>query len=108
MNSAELLKQYDAIWRLTQKMLEAARQEEWDQLIELEQARAAHIDAMMKQESEILWTQEEQFQKGELIRKILAADEEIKTLTATWMGELQEMLGSIGTVKKLSKTYETP
>ena len=108
MNSAELLKQYDAIWRLTQKMLEAARQEEWDQLIELEQTRAAHIDAMMKQENEGQWAREEQFQKGELIRRILAADEEIKNLSVTRMGELQELLGSIGTEKKLSKIYETP
>lgn len=108
MNSAELLEQYDEIWRLTQNMLGAAHQEEWDKLTELEQARAALTDALMKLDNEGMWAREDQFQKGAVIRKILVADEEIKNLTATWMGELQEMLGSIGTEKKLSKTYETP
>lgn len=108
MNSAELLKHYDEIWRLTQKMLEAANQGEWDQLIELERTRAILTDVLMKQENEGLWESEEQSKKGELIRNILAADEEIKALTKSWMGELQEMLGSIGTEKKLSKAYETP
>jgi flagellar protein FliT len=106
-NSADLIKEFEAIWRLTQKMREAANQGEWDQLIELEQTRAALTDALMKQDGEGKWGREEQVQKDELIRKILAADDEIKSLTESWMGELQEMLGSIGIEKKLSKAYES-
>ncbi|BAN35467.1 hypothetical protein SCD_n01646 [Sulfuricella denitrificans skB26] len=108
MSSAELIEQYDAIWRLTQKMLEAANQAEWDRLIELVQVRAALTDTLMKQENEDLWAREEQFRKGELIHKTLSADKEIKMLTEAWKGELQEILGSIGAEKKLLKAYETP
>ena len=108
MNSAELLKQYDAIWRLTQKMLAAANQGEWDQLIEFVQLRATLTDTLMKLDNQGLWGREEQGQKAELIRKTLSADEEIKKLTEAWMGELQEILGSIGTEKKLQQTYEVP
>lgn len=108
MNSAELLKQYDAIWRLTQKMLGAANQGEWDQLIEFVQLRATLTDSLMKLDNEDLWGREELSQKAELIRKTLSSDEEIKKLTQAWMGELQEMLGSIGTEIKLQQTYEVP
>lgn len=108
MNSAELLKQYDAIWQLTQRMLAVANQGEWDQLIEFVQLRATLTDALMKLDSEDLWGREEQGRKAELIRKILSADDEIKKLTQSWMGELQEMLSSLGTEKKLQQTYEAP
>lgn len=108
MNSGELLRQYDAIWQLTQKMLEAANQGEWDPLVELVRERAMQTEALMKKDRADLWNPEAQGQKADLIRQVIAADEEIKALTEAWMVELQEMLGSISTEKKLQQTYETP
>lgn len=108
MDSAELLKRYDAIWRVTQQMLVAASAEEWDELIELVGIRAALTDSLMAQEDRELWGLEEQVKKNMLIHNMLATDEEIKILTKSWMAEIQERLGSIGTERKLQKAYDTP
>jgi flagellar protein FliT len=89
-------------------MLHAAQNGDWDALIESELKRKALVEGMMHENESSLMDTVEQQRIGETIRKILAADSEIKSLTQTWMGELQEILGSIGTEKKLSKAYETP
>lgn len=89
-------------------MLEAARQGRWDELAGFVQTRASLTQQLMEQESQDLWESEEQNQRNDLIRYILATDEEIKILTKSWMNELQERLGSVGTEAKLQKAYETP
>lgn len=108
MNSRDLLERYDEMWRLSQQMLEFARQGDWDRLIELEQSRAAIGESLAAREDESLWRPAEREKKRALIRSILDADTEIKALTQSWMGELQEILGSIDTEKKLHKAYGTP
>lgn len=105
--SSILLERYDAMWRLSQHMLTAAKQAEWDRLIELEQARTVIVEEL-KREDKILWQAAEGSQKEVLIRTILATDAEIKVLTESWMGELRGTLESIGTEKKLKKAYESP
>ncbi len=99
---------YEDLWLLTQQMLNAARNGDWDVLIEVEIKRNAMVERLMAQDEAAVTNTVEQQKTGEIIRKILAADSEIKTLTEAWQGELQEILGSIGTEKKLSKAYETP
>lgn len=108
MNGAELLGHYAEILRLARQMLELARQAEWDRLMESERKRAAIATALMKHEENSVWSQADQEKKAELIRSILEADGETRQLAQDWMGELQEILGSIGTEKKLSKAYEIP
>lgn len=99
---------YENLWLLTQQMLNAARNGDWDVLIEVEINRNALVERLMAQnETAAVMNTVEQHKTGEIIRKVLAADSEIKTLTEAWQGELQEILGSIGTEKKLSKAYET-
>lgn len=99
---------YENLWLLTRQMLCAAQQGDWDALIECELKRNAWVERMMGQDVSSITNAVEQQKTGEIIRNILAADGEIKTLTEAWKGELQEILGSIGTEKKLSKAYETP
>jgi len=106
--SADLLGRYTEMLRLAQQMLELARQSEWDRLIEFEHERAGIAEVLMKHEENSVWPQAERGKRADLIRSILETDSEVKSLTQAWMGELQELLGSIGTEKKLSKTYETP
>lgn len=89
-------------------MLCAAQNGEWDALIEGELKRSALVERMMAQNEPPATGATEQQKTGEIIKNILAADGEIKTLTEAWKGELQEILGSIGTEKKLNKAYETP
>lgn len=105
--SESIFAAYENLWLLTRQMLNAAQNGGWDALIEGELKRNALVEYMMvKNESSIMNAVEQQ-KIGEIIRHILAADSEIKTLTEAWMGELQDILGSIGTEKKLHRAYES-
>jgi len=106
--SESILALYEDLWLLTQQMLDAAQNGDWDALIESELKRNALVERMRVQNDSTNMNAVEQQKAGVIIRKILAADTEIKMLTEAWKGELQEILGSIGTEKKLNKAYETP
>jgi len=106
--SESILAIYENLWLLTQKMLSAAQNGDWDSLIEGELKRNALVERLMAQTEKVITDTVEQQKTSEIIQHILAADREIKTLTEAWKGELQEILGSIGIEKKLSKAYETP
>lgn len=99
---------YENLWLLTQQMLNAARNGDWDALIEVEIKRNALVERLMAQNETAITNTVEQQKTGEIIRKVLAADSEIKTLTESWQGELKDILGSIGIEKKLHKAYESP
>ncbi len=103
-----MLAAYQNLWLLTRKMLDAARNGDWDALIESELKRNALVERMMGQNEPSIMNTLEQQKSGEIMRNILAADTEIKTLAEAWKGELQEILGSIDIEKKLNKAYETP
>jgi len=106
--SESIFAAYENLWLLTRQMLNAAQNGDWDALIEGELKRNAWVERMRVQNASSVMNTVEQQKAGEIIRNVLAADKEIKTLTEAWKGELQEILGSIGTEKKLSKAYETP
>ncbi|MEW6313220.1 MAG: flagellar protein FliT [Pseudomonadota bacterium] len=95
---------YENAWALTQQMLEAAKQSDWDKLVELEQRRAKVIEQIEELDAGVVsgtWRQ----RKRELLHNIIAGDEEIRTLTRDWMRELREVLNSIDTEQKLNRTY---
>lgn len=100
---------YRDAWGLTREMLNSAREGDWDALLEFEVKRNALLENPMAK-GEILAEVNvaEQKQLATFIRDILAADAETRTLAGAWMGELQNILSSIGTEKKLSKAYGTP
>ncbi|MHB0985919.1 MAG: flagellar protein FliT [Sulfuricella sp.] len=106
--SESIFAAYENLWLLTRQMLDAAQNGDWDALIESELKRNALVERMMAKNESSVMNAVEQQKTGEIIRHILAADGEIKTLTEAWKGELQEILGSVGTEKKLHKAYESP
>jgi flagellar protein FliT len=95
---------YSAIWDLTQQMLEAARNSEWNQLAALEQVRSQMaIRVVAKHRENPVPPSEE---TAETIRKILACDQEIKERTEAWLTELRAILDSVNTERKLFQTYD--
>ncbi|OWW21299.1 flagellar protein FliT [Noviherbaspirillum denitrificans] len=104
MTSLELLKRYEAMLQLSRQMLDAAKNAEWEKLVELEQVRSA-VEEELKRNDTIRWQPAEAAKKAALIQSILDGDAEIKGLTESWMKELQGDIGSIGTEMKLKKAY---
>lgn len=101
----EILSLYAAAWSDTQRMLSAARNEDWDNLIGLEQSRRSHVDKVLQMDKGNMENPEFLARKSELIRSIISADEEIKLLTHKWMDKLKETLGIFGTDKRLKQAY---
>ncbi|TSA49145.1 MAG: flagellar protein FliT [Nitrosomonadales bacterium] len=98
---------YREISKLSQGMLEFARQEQWDDLLEFEKKRAesmAKLIPLVGDEPAGNAAQSEEMIL--LIRQIQAFDEETASLTRAWMSELGSVLNSLDSSKKLQQAYK--
>lgn len=105
-NGLDSLSQYAEIWRQSRQMMDAAREGDWDLLIELEQARARLSKALLDQARSSSNFLADQPEKAGLIRNILACDAETKLLIVPRQQELKATFGSIDTEKKLQRAYD--
>ena len=86
-----LLDHYKAIERTSSQMLEAARTEDWDQVVRLEGACAVLIAQLRyKSKSNELDTVERK-EKNKIMQRILRNDAEIRCLTEPWLNDLAQM-----------------
>jgi len=102
-----IIAEYDAVLAISQQMLAAAANNLWDDLVELEKKRAAVLAGI--DSNAIAGSSDAALQQGlaGVIRQILDSDSQIKILTEAWVGELNGILRSLGTEKKLQQTYDT-
>ena len=103
--AAWILQHYQAVAQLSGQMLQAAQHGQWDELIELEQKRVSVLSELMPDAAQGAMPDAVATQVSKLIEAILATDSEISSLAASWRGELQELLSSMGTERKLSQAY---
>ena len=106
MDQVRLLAVYQAAGEMTQRMLEAARAEDWETLLAVSQDR----DQLFAQLKQAPPTQPENLQLADetaaQIRGILAADQQIKSLSQDWMTEINGVLTSVNVERKLLKAYD--
>ena len=105
MNSEEILALYEAVSGITDQMLVAARQGDWDQLIALEEHCARHVQTLKDGEPPIPLTGASRDRKVQIIHKILADDRKIRDLAEPWMAQLAQMINSTRAERKLSSAY---
>jgi flagellar protein FliT len=98
---------YEAVLRVTSKMLEAARKTDWDKLIALESECRVLIEELISRNGAHKLSREQLARKAVIIRKVLADDAEIRNLTEAGMARLQWMLGGAVQQRKLREAYET-
>lgn len=104
MNDLEMLAIYQDVLGISSEMADAARQNEWDKLVELEVQRAGLMQKMM--DSEAIELPDEMAEKvAGIIRRTLELDAETKELTQLWMGELTQIINSVDAEKKLNNVY---
>lgn len=106
MEPAQLLALYARAWAITQVMLEAARGEDWDTLVTVSYTRDPLFVALMQ--APPVTTENLSFaaETATLIRNILAADQQIQSLSRAWMDEISGVLTSVQVERKLLKVYE--
>ena len=105
MNSEEILALYEAVSRITDQMLVAANQGDWDRLIALEEHCARHVQTLRDGEPPIPLTGQNRERKVQIIHKILADDRKIRDLAEPWMAQLAQMINSTRAERKLTSAY---
>jgi flagellar protein FliT len=105
MNSQEVISLYETVAAITDQMLVAARNGNWDELVVLEARCASHVAVLKNGEAPIPLTGLLRDRKVKIIQKILSDDREIRNLTEPWMGHLSKLINSTGTERKLNKAY---
>lgn len=105
MNSPQCIAAYESILAFTGQMLDAARNDDWDRLVALEKDCKRLVDELIEENHGEPLSSRFQQRKAEIIRKVLADDAEIRSITEPWMAQLQNFLGSAGRERKLSQAY---
>lgn len=106
MDSAQTLKAYDAILATTGKMLTAAQNSEWDQLIQLEQECRQLTEILIQNDQEPILDKELLQKKVKIIHQILADDAQIRAITEPWMIKLQDILNTNSRTRELQLAYQ--
>ncbi|HYD79812.1 MAG TPA: flagellar protein FliT [Paucimonas sp.] len=94
MDSQEVISLYESVAVLTDQMLTAARDGDWDQLALLESRCAGQIAALKSGEPTAKLSAATRKRKAVIIQKILQDDREIRNLTEPWMERLAELINS--------------
>ena len=104
MSGNSVLAQYEHALALTRDMLAYARAGDWDNLLKLEPERSRVVDELRAQDPSP-GKDAKVGRKREVISEMLRMDEEIQLLTQDWMHELRDILNSVSTEQRLSRTY---
>lgn len=106
MDSQDIIAVYETIADITDKMVTAARTGDWEQLAALESRCSHQVDIIRQNEHppEAL-SDTARERKVSIIKKILADDREIRSITEPWMTKLTSLMNSTGTERKLSQVY---
>ncbi|MBE7527769.1 flagellar protein FliT [Nitrosomonas sp.] len=106
-NDMQMIATYEAILTITDQMLQAAKNSDWDELIALEQNCKHLTTHLMAQHASGQLDDELRQKKINLIHGILERDAEIRAITEPWMVKLQNQLTGYDRNRKLGQTYQT-
>jgi flagellar protein FliT len=95
---------YEEMTSLSARMVEAARRNDWDDLIELERSVGALRLRIADDENNRL-DRNERERKAALIQRILADDAEIRRHTEPWMEQVRQFLGGARKKRQVDLTY---
>lgn len=92
MSNDEVLSVYEFMVTLTNQMLEAAKQKDWDRMTELEKICKNCAQKIPKRDHSDSLSQEALERKVKSLKKILKNDKEIRALLEPWMVRLTKLM----------------
>ncbi len=107
MDGTQVITTYKAILATTGKMLAAAQNNQWDELVSLEQECRQLTKSLIKEESNPILDKELLQKKVSIIHQILDDDAQIRAITEPWMMRLQDMLNTHERTRNLQQAYQT-
>lgn len=100
------LQTYERMSELTDQMVSAARDNDWDRLCELELEMGKLRDWLQLHDTAPVRLEESERQrKIELIKRMLAGDREVRRHTEPWMEDVRTLLASGSRTRSLQATY---
>ena len=101
----DALSYYESVASASGDMLEAARRQDWDALAQAERLCAAATAVLKASGAEARLDEDKRRRKTEIIRRVLADDAEIRRLLDPRMRELERLLGSARTRRRVDDAY---
>jgi flagellar protein FliT len=89
-----LLDYYKAIESASQQMLDAAQNENWDQVVRLESTCAVLIAQLRGKARHSMLSTDERGEKLRIMQRILRTDAEIRLLAEPWLGDIELLMGN--------------
>lgn len=89
-----LIDYYKAIEDGSLRMLTAAREENWDEVVRCEGTCAVLIDQLRNASQDQQLTAEQRKEKARIMQRILRNDAEIRCLTEPWLSQFEHILES--------------
>lgn len=105
MNGQEVVSLYEAMVGITDQMLAAATANDWDRLATLELQCAACVRQLKANGDGQPLAGQERVRKVDAIRRMLAADRQIRDLTQPWMARLSAMINNKGNERRVARAY---
>jgi flagellar protein FliT len=96
---------YEAMSELSSRMVDAARANEWDYLVELERSVTALRDTLITAAADDTLTAGSVARKRGLIQQILEDDAEVRRHTEPWMEHVRQFLGDGARRRDVVKAY---
>ena len=97
---------YGSIAELSSAMVDAARDSDWDRLVELEQDCHRLIEKLKGAEPALLGDAQFRQRKAGFLRMVLANDAEVRRFTEPWVTRLAVYLGSSQQARRLHRAYQ--
>jgi flagellar protein FliT len=91
---SQLLDHYEAIARASQRMLEAAKESDWDEVTRQEERCRTLVAALKAASLEAPLPPADNRRRMELLRRILADDAEIRGRADPWLKQLERLISS--------------
>lgn len=88
---SRLLEHYEAVAAASQRMLAAARADRWDEVAEWEEHCLTLILALKEASASVSLELHEDERRVHLLRRILAADAEIRSRAEPWWAQLDDI-----------------
>jgi flagellar protein FliT len=101
----QVIATYEHVAGITGRMVEAAQNADWDQLVTLEQKCSRLVATLELAATPVTLSPQQQQRKTGLIRQVLAADAEIRRHTEPWIDELKLLLDSAGKAQRVRRAY---
>lgn len=96
---------YEEMTHLSARMVDAARRNDWDNLIELERSVGELRLRIAGEDDNNRLGISERERKAALIQRILADDAEIRRHTEPWMEQVRQFLGGARKKRQVDQTY---